>query len=107
MLLSSSAVVSAQDQVSQSSTDQMAAADATDPEQDAVARPSSEANQATSEAGAGADLVVTGTRLQTGFAAPPPVTITPSEPPPAASPNHTPDTPNPIPPSTTPTHPPP
>src|SRR3546814_11014185 len=72
MLLSSSAVVSAQDQVSQSSADQMAAADATDPEQDAVARPSSEANQATSEAGAGADIVVTGTRLQTGFAAPTP-----------------------------------
>src|SRR3546814_20924094 len=59
MLLSSSAVVSAQDQVSQSSADQMAAADATDPEQDAVARPSSEANQATSEAGAGAETAVT------------------------------------------------
>lgn len=85
MLLSSSAVVSAQDQVSQSSADQMAAADATDPEQDAVARPSSEANQATSEAGA--DIVVTGTRLQTGFAAPTPVTITSSEQLRDASPN--------------------
>ncbi len=86
MLLSSSAVVSAQDQVSQSSADQ-AATDATDPEQDTVARPSSEASQTTSEAGAGGDIIVTGSRLRTGFAAPTPVTVTSSEQLRDASPN--------------------
>jgi outer membrane receptor protein involved in Fe transport len=83
MLLSSAASVSAQDQVSRSSNGQTGTTGVVAPEQDAAPGASIKADQAKEQVpsnnDSGGDIIVTGSRLRTGFAAPTPVTVTSSE----------------------------